>query len=75
MALSAAQKKQIEVALGSKKADGDPSPAAKAIAGTAAVMDIAAVSTADGSDAATTQALANALKAKINEILAAHKAG
>lgn len=35
---------------------------------------IAAVSTADGSDAATTQALANALKASHNSLLAALKA-
>lgn len=34
---------------------------------------VAAVSTADGSDAATTQALANALKTKVNAILTALK--
>lgn len=39
-----------------------------------ALSNIAVVSTADGSDAATTQALANANKAKINEILNAVKA-
>jgi len=39
-----------------------------------AVNALTAVSTADGSDAATTQALANANKAKINAIIAALKA-
>jgi hypothetical protein len=38
------------------------------------VANIAAIATADGSDPATTQALANANKAKINAILAAMKA-
>lgn len=37
----------------------------------AAAAAIAAVSTDDGSDAATTQALANALKAKLNALIAA----
>ena len=37
------------------------------------VANAAAVSTADGSDAATTQALANALKTKLNTVLAAMK--
>lgn len=36
-------------------------------------LSISAVSTADGSDAATTQALANALKAKLNLLIAALK--
>jgi len=36
--------------------------------------NIAAEDTADGSDAATTQALANALKVKVNALLAALKA-
>lgn len=35
---------------------------------------VAAVATPDGTDAATTQTLANALKAKINELLTALKA-
>ena len=34
-----------------------------------ALSDVALVTTPDGSDAATTQTLANALKAKINEII------
>lgn len=34
------------------------------------VDNVTAVSTADGSDPATTQALANALKAKLNTLLA-----
>lgn len=38
------------------------------------VANIAAIATADGSDAGTTQTLANANKAKINAILAALKA-
>lgn len=38
------------------------------------VENIAAEATADGSDAGTTQALANALKVKVNAILAALKA-
>lgn len=38
------------------------------------VANVADEDTADGSDAATTQALANALKAKVNELLAAIKA-
>lgn len=38
------------------------------------VSGITAVATADGSDAATTQALANALKAKLNELIAALQA-
>jgi hypothetical protein len=38
------------------------------------VASVAAIATADGSDPATTQALANANKAKINEILVAMKA-
>lgn len=39
-----------------------------------AASNVAAEATADGSDAATTQALANALKVKVNEILTALKA-
>jgi hypothetical protein len=38
------------------------------------VAALTAVATADGSDPATTQALANALKVKVNEIIAALKA-
>lgn len=40
----------------------------------AAVQALTTVTTADGSDPATTQALANALKVKVNEIIAALKA-
>lgn len=36
---------------------------------------IAAVATADGSDAGTTQTLANALKVKVNALIAELKAG
>jgi predicted RecA/RadA family phage recombinase len=50
---------------------GDVNLGAQAEAGQAVV--IAAISTADGSDAATTQALANATKAKVNAILVALK--
>lgn len=38
------------------------------------VAALTAVTTPDGSDAATTQALANALKVKVNQIIAALKA-
>lgn len=38
------------------------------------IAALTAVATADGSDAATTQALANALKVKVNAIIAALKA-
>lgn len=69
--LSDAQKKQLEVALGSKKADGVPSPAASAVAGAAKAQTVAAIATVDASDLATAIALANASKAKINEILSA----
>lgn len=37
----------------------------------AAIVALTPVSTADGSDPATTQALANALKAKLNAVIAA----
>lgn len=37
------------------------------------VANITAVATADGSDPATTQALANALKVKLNALIAALK--
>ncbi|AHJ87315.1 hypothetical protein phiPsa374_056 [Pseudomonas phage phiPsa374] len=40
----------------------------------AEVTALTAVATADGSDPETTQALANALKVKVNEIIAALKA-
>lgn len=40
----------------------------------AEVSAVTAISTPDGSDPATTQALANACKAKINELLTALKA-
>ena len=43
-------------------------------ASVAAVTALTPVATADGSDPATTQALANALKVKINQIIAALKA-
>lgn len=68
MALSDAQKKQVEVALGSKKADGVPSPAGKAIAGAAKMMDVAVIADAAS---ATAEDCAN----KINEMLAAVKNG
>lgn len=42
--------------------------------GQAQAATAAAIDTADGSDAATTQALANATKAKVNDILTALKA-
>lgn len=38
------------------------------------VAALTAVTTPDGTDAATTQALANALKVKVNQIIAALKA-
>lgn len=41
---------------------------------TAAIQGLTTVTTANGTDAATTQALANALKTKINQIIAALKA-
>jgi hypothetical protein len=40
----------------------------------ATIAALTAVSTADGSDAATTQALANALKVKVNAIITAIQA-
>lgn len=40
----------------------------------AAITALTAVTTPDGSDPATTQTLANALKVKVNEIIAALKA-
>lgn len=40
----------------------------------AAITALTTVTTPDGSDPATTQALANALKAKINQIITALKA-
>lgn len=40
----------------------------------ASIEALTAETTADGSDAATTQALANALKVKVNEIIAALQA-
>lgn len=40
----------------------------------AAIAALTTVTTADGSDPATTQALANALKVKVNQIIAALKA-
>jgi hypothetical protein len=39
-----------------------------------AVQGVATVATANGTDAATTQALANALKARLNELITALKA-
>ena len=45
-----------------------------AMTGTAQAATVAAVATADGSDAATTQALANALKVSHNAVLASLKA-
>ena len=49
-------------------------PIAYAIEGVAQAAVVAAEATANGSDAATTQALANALKVKVNAILTALKA-
>lgn len=40
----------------------------------AAIQGLTTVTTANGTDAATTQALANALKTKVNQIIAALKA-
>jgi len=45
-----------------------------AVAEKAEIAALTSVSTADGSDPATTQALANALKVKVNAIIAALKA-
>jgi hypothetical protein len=70
MSLSQAQRDLLIVALANKKeaqAIADQFDAVDARQA-AAVADIA---TADGSDAATTQALANATKAKVNALLAA----
>ena len=48
--------------------------AAEALASKAEIVALTAVDTADGSDPTTTQALANALKVKVNAIIAALKA-
>lgn len=55
--------------------DAAPTAAAvqAALARVIAVDNIAAITTADGSDAGTTQTLANATKAKVNAILVALK--
>lgn len=59
--------KPITLSAGANPTPGvDPQPFVLTNAGDA----VANVSTADGSDAATTQALANALKAKVNALLA-----
>lgn len=48
-------------------------PIAYAVDGIAQAATVAAEATADGSDATTTQALANALKVKVNAILTSLK--
>lgn len=45
-----------------------------AVAAKAAIAALTTITTPDGSDATTTQALANATKAKVNAIIAALKA-
>lgn len=68
MALSEKLKGRIRAAI-TNKADADALIAA-IDSGSAVGVAVANIATADGSDAATTQALANATKAKVNELLA-----
>lgn len=70
MALTKRTKDMLTVALADKKASADlaaNSPATQA-------ATVAAISTADATDLASSEALANATKAKVNEIIAALKA-
>lgn len=68
--LSKKQKKAINVSVVAKDKNVDVS---SAIAGVVGAQAIAAIATADATDLATAEALANACKAKINELLAALK--
>lgn len=71
MALTSKQKKSIDVAVGAP--DESPKPVSKAVAGASAMADIAVIATIDAVDPATTMALVNICKAKINEMLNALK--
>jgi hypothetical protein len=70
MSLSTKAKRKIQLAVRDEKTIGDEVIAR--VDRQSATVE--AIETADGSDPATTQALANANKAKINEIIAALKA-
>jgi hypothetical protein len=73
MALSDKLKNRIRVSI-TNKADADALIAAIESGSNPQGAAVADVSTANGSDPATTQALANANKAKINELLASLRA-
>lgn len=73
MALSAKVKARIRAAM-TNKADADALISAIESGANAQGAAVADIATADGSDAATTQALANATKAKVNALLAALRA-
>lgn len=73
MALSEKLKSRIRVAI-TNKADADSLIAAIESGSNPQAAAVADVTTPNGSDAATTQTLANANKAKINELLASLRA-
>jgi hypothetical protein len=69
MSISTKTQHKLDVALGSKDAGAEVGAALNRIA-----ADVATVSTANATDLASAEALANANKAAINAILAALKA-
>lgn len=73
MALSAKAKKRLEVAM-ARRAEAQEIISAIEAGGNAQAAAVANVTTADATDLASAEALANANKAKINELLASLRA-
>lgn len=73
MALSAKAKKRLEVAM-ARRAEAQEIIAAIEAGGNPQAAAVADLTTADATDLASAEALANANKAKINELLASLRA-